>query len=75
MWMKDTRATWISVTVFHKHNYTTNPNIIPKDQVIEASGKLEDDIKGHMPPHLSETTLEQLGRIGNILKQGRTRMV
>ena len=27
MWMKDTRATQISATVFHKHKYITNPHI------------------------------------------------
>ena len=68
MWMKDTRATQILATVFHKHKYITNADITTKDRVIAAAGNLEDTLKGGMPPHLSEKILEQLERIGTILK-------
>ena len=54
MWMKDTRATQISATVFHKNKYTTNPYIPPKDRFTAAVGKLADTPKGRMPPHPSE---------------------
>ena len=57
MWMKDTRATVILVTVFHKHKYITNSGVTPEDRVISTSGKLAAEIKGHMANHLSETVL------------------
>ena len=57
MWTKDTRATRILATVFHKHKYITNPDITPEDRVIAADGKLVDTTKGCIPPHLSETIL------------------
>ena len=51
-WMKDTRATRISDTVFHKNKYITNTDITPKDQVIADNINLADAIKGRMPTHL-----------------------
>ena len=75
MWMKDTRATQILATVFHKHKYITNPDIKPEYRVIAAAGKLIDALKGRMPPHLSETTLDQLEHIGTILKDEQTQTV
>ena len=70
MCMKDTRSTWISATVFQKHKYITNPDITPEDRFIVAAGKLEDELKGCMPPHIREITLEQLEHIRTILNQG-----
>ena len=58
MWMKYTRSTRILSTVFHKHKYVTNLDITPEYQVISAARNLADKLKGCMPPHLSETTLE-----------------
>ena len=75
MWINDTRAMRISSTVFHKHKNITNLDSTPKDRVISAAGKLAYELNGCMPPHLSETTLKQLERIGTILKQGRTQTV
>ena len=75
MWMKETRATQILVTVWHKHKYITNLDITPKDQVIAESGKLVEELKCRMPTHLSETTLEQSERIRTILKKGRAQTV
>ena len=75
MCMKDTRATRISATVFHKHKYITNPDITPGDRVISAAGKLSDTLKGRMIPHLSETILEKLEHIGTTLKHERTHTV
>ena len=48
MWMKDTMETKIPATVFHKHEYITNPGVTPEYQVIAAAGKLADNLKGHM---------------------------
>ena len=75
MWMKDTRSTQILATVFHKHKYITNPDITYEDRVISAARKLADTLKGRMSPHLSETILNQLERIGTILKDERTQKV
>ena len=72
IWIKDIRATRILTTVFLKHKYITNPDITPKNQLIAAAGNFDDKRKGHMPHHLSETTLKQLERIRTILKQGCT---
>ena len=51
--MKDTRATITSATVLHKHKYITNPIITSEDRVMATSGKLEDELKGHMATHVS----------------------
>ena len=75
MWIKETRATRILATVFHKKKCITNQDITPEDRVIAATGKLADALKGYTPPHLSETTLDKLKRIGTILKHERTHMV
>ena len=72
MWMKYTIATRISSTLFHKHKYITNPGVTPEDCVISTSVKLVVDLKFCMANHRSETALEQLDRIGTILKQGWT---
>ena len=70
--MKDTIATRILSTVFHKHKYITNPGVTPEVRVISASGKLTADIKGRMEYHLSKEALDQVERLGNIIKQGWT---
>ena len=70
IWMKDTRATRISATTFHKHKYITNPSVTPEDRVMATAVKLAADLKGHMATHLSETSLHQLELLGTILKQG-----
>ena len=75
MWMKDTRSTRIFSTVLHKHKYITNPDITPKEQVIAATGKLANALKGRMTPYFSETILQQLDCIMAILKHERTQTV
>ena len=39
IWMKNTRAMRILATVLHKHKYTPNPDITPKERFISAEGK------------------------------------
>ena len=68
--MKDTRATRILATVFHKHNYITNTGVKKEDRVIATAGKLVVDLKGRMENHLSKTALEKMDQLGTILKQG-----
>ena len=75
MCMKGTRSTQILATVFHNHKYITNPDIRPKERVITATVKLVDALKGRMTPHLSETTLEKLDRIGTILNHEQKKTV
>ena len=72
IWMKETRATIISATVFHNHNYITNPRVTPEDHVVATAGKLVAELKGRMATHLSETALQQLEQLGTIIKQGWT---
>ena len=63
--MKTTR---ISGTVFHKHKYITNPDVTLEYRVIAAMDKMSQELKVNPPDHLSDTTLEQLTTLGNILK-------
>ena len=69
MCMKDNRDTRILATVFHKHKYITNPDVTTEDCVIASESKLEYELKGRMPPHLSKSTLDKLERIGTTLKK------
>ena len=69
MWMKDTRETSILAKVFHKHKYITDMGVTPEDRVISAAVKLAENIKGCMTHYLRNKTLEQLEKIGTILKQ------
>ena len=69
MSMKDTKFIRISTTVFHKHKCITNPDVTPKYYVIAEAGKFAYDVKGFMPPHLRESTLNQLKHILTILKK------
>ena len=72
MWTKDTKATIILATIFHKHKYITNPGVIPEDRVMATSGKLAAELKGRMANHFSEMVLKKLEQLGTILKQGWT---
>ena len=70
MWMKDTRATIISATIFHKQKDITNPSVTPEDRIMATVGKLVADLKARMATQLSKTALHQLEQLGTILKQG-----
>ena len=69
MWMKETKTTRISGTVFHKNKYITNPDVTPEDRVISEMYRMSQELKENPPEHLSDTTLEQLMTLGDILKQ------
>ena len=69
MWMKETKATRISGTVFQKHKYITNPDMKPEDRVISAMDNLSQELREMPPEHLSKTTLGQLTTLVNIIKQ------
>ena len=63
--MKTTR---ISGTVLHKNKYTTNPDVTPEDRFIAAMDIMSQELKGSPPEHLSDTMLEQLTKLGKMLK-------
>ena len=67
--MKETKATQISGKFFHKHKYLTNLDVTPEEQVIAELENMSQELKGKQPKHLSKTTLEQLTKLRNILKQ------
>ena len=70
MWMKDTRATIISATLFHQHKDITNPSVTPEERIMATVGKLVDDLKARMATQLRKMALHQLEQLGTILKQG-----
>ena len=63
--MKDTRATSVLGTFFHKHKYISAPVVTPEDTVIAAAGNLAEALKGNLPNNLSESSLAELTRLGN----------
>ena len=69
MWIKETKTTRVSVMVFHKHKYITNPDVTPEDLGIASMDSISQGLKENPPEHLSNTTLEQLTTLDNILKQ------
>ena len=72
MWMKDSRATRISATVFHKHKYISNPTVTAADAVIAAASNLAAVLKGKLPQHLKESSLNELTRLSTIFSQAAT---
>ena len=69
MWMKDTHATGLSSTVFHNHMYISNPSVTPEDVILAAAEQLAEALRGYMPQHLQELSLDKLKRLGTILQQ------
>ena len=53
-WIKETRATRVSGTVFFKHKYLTNPTVTPEDAIVAAANNLSNAIKRNM-------TAQQIG--------------
>ena len=72
MWMKASRATRISATVFHKHKYISNPTVTAADAVIAAASNLAAVLKGKLPQHLKESSLNELTRLSTIFSQAAT---
>ena len=69
MWMKDTRATRILATVFHKHKYITKTGVTPEDHIISTAHKLTAELKGRTDNQLIQKSLQQLEWLGTIIKQ------
>ena len=63
--MKDTRATSVLGTFFHKHKYISAPVVTPEDTVIAAAGNLAEALKGNLPNNLGESSLAELKCLGN----------
>ena len=71
MWMTKSKDLIMSGKVFHKHKYIKNPDATPEDQFTAATSKLSQEISGRScNNHLSDRTLDQLTRLGKILKNG-----
>ncbi len=49
MHITKTRATWISDTVFFKHQYITNPTISPESHVVAVAQQLTITLQGNIP--------------------------
>ena len=70
MWMTKSKDTRVSGKLFHKHKYITNHDVTPEDRVIAAMSELYQEISGReCKNRLSNTTLDQLTRLGEILKK------
>ena len=69
MWTKETKTTRISGMVFHKHKYITNPDVTPEDRFIAEMDRMSQELEENPLEHLSNTKLEQLTTLDNILKQ------
>ena len=50
--MQTTHATKISVTVFFKHKYLTNPTSTPANAIIVAAHDMAEQLRGHMSRHI-----------------------
>ena len=70
--MKASRTTRVSATVFHKHKYISNPTVSAADTVMAAAGNLAAALKGKMPQHLKESSLDDLTRLSSIFSQAAT---
>ena len=67
--MKRKIATKVSGNIFHKHKYLINSSVTATKLVIAAMGKLSQDLGGNKTNHLSETTLDQLTSLGDMIKK------
>ena len=67
IWIKASRATIISVTVFHQHRYISNPTVTPVDAVIAAIENLTATLKNKIPQCLQSSPLNEITRLGTIL--------
>ena len=72
MWMKASRTTRILATVFHKHKYISNPVVSAADAVIAAASNLTAALRGKMPQHLKELSLDNLTCLSTIFSQAST---
>ena len=66
IWIINTRATRVLTTVFHKHNYLSNPTATLADAIIAAAGNLITAIKVHLPHSLQESHHSELTRLSTI---------
>ena len=64
--MINTRTIRISNTVFHKHNYISNPAVTLDDSVIAAAQNLAAALKSKMPHYLQESPFSELSLLSKI---------
>jgi hypothetical protein len=59
-----TRATRISITVFFKHQYITNPKVSPKTMAIQAAQQLTSTLQANVAPETKAA--EALWRVSKL---------
>ncbi len=69
--MKDTHATRVSMTVWFKHKYLTNPSITPEDQIEAAIGGLAKTLTTGVPLQLRVDMVNNLHKLQEILEPRR----
>ena len=52
IWIQQTRATGVSVTVINRHKYISNPAVTPADAVISVARNLASALKGKIIQYL-----------------------
>jgi hypothetical protein len=64
VYIMKTRATRISNTVFFKHQYITNPTVLPESHVVAAAQQLATALKGNIPA--GNETAEALMKVSKL---------
>ena len=68
VWMKETRATRISGTIFFKHKYLTNPAATPADAIVAATNNLRHALTtNRAEQHRSQQSYDDLKRMAAII--------
>ena len=64
VYITKTRATRISDTVFFKHQYITNPTLLPESHVVAAAQQLSTALQGNIPA--GNETAEALKKVSDL---------
>ena len=70
--MINMHTTRLSLTVFCKHKYISNPTIYPIDTVITKNKNLSAALKGKMPHYHQESPLDKLNCLSRIFSNAAT---
>ncbi len=67
IYVKKTRSKWISDTVYFKHKYITQPNLLPADTIVKALHDLTHALKGkkNVKGKAQIKTLEKINELLN----------
>jgi len=73
VWTPVSHTTRISVTVFFKHKYITNPSVAPADAIIAATANLSHILMSNTAAaHLNASQLADLTRLHKIIQPTST---